>query len=89
MKIRRTIVKLSGLLALAISLSTLQPPPASAFEPVFEIRAKNGTAVVGAPFQRLAGVMDPDNSVRIGLELRSGLWIGYSSQHGLATVYEY
>lgn len=89
MKIRRAIGKLSGLLAIVISLAILQPPPASAFEPVFDIRAKNGTAVIGDPFQKLAGVMDPENSVRVGVELRSGLWIGYSSQHGLAIVFDY
>ncbi len=89
MKIRRTIGKLLGLLAIAFCLAILQPPLASAFEPVLDIRAKDGTAVIGDPFQKLAGAMDPENSVRIGVELRSGLWAGYDSRHGLAMVLDF
>ena len=53
--------KLSAITAILIFLTALQPLSASALEPVFKIRAKDGHTIVGAPFQMLSGVMDPEN----------------------------
>lgn len=89
MNAEHIIGKLSVLVTIIVVLVVFYPRPASAVEPVFEIRAKNGTAVAGYPAQRLVGALDPDNSVRIGVELGSGLWIGYTSRHGLAMVFEF
>jgi hypothetical protein len=83
------IGKLSAITAMFIILTVLQPLSASALEPVFQIRAKNGHTIVGDPLQRLSGVLDPENSVRIGVELGPGLWAGYDSTHGLAMVLEF
>ena len=84
-----TMGKLSAITAMLIFLTVLQPLSASAFEPVFEMRAKDGHTIVGAPFQMLSGVMDPENTVRIGVELMPGLRAGYDSEHGLAMVFEF
>jgi hypothetical protein len=84
-----TMCKLSAITALLIFLTVLQPLSASALEPVFEMKAKDGHTIVGAPFQRLSGVLDPENTVRIGVELMPGLWAGYGSEHGLAMVFEF
>jgi hypothetical protein len=83
------IGKLSAITAMLIFLTVLQPLSASALEPVFEIRAKDGHTIVGAPFQRLSSVLDAENTVRIGVELRPGLRAGYDSEHGLAMVFEF
>jgi hypothetical protein len=84
-----TTGKLSTITALLIFLTVLQPLSASALEPVFEMRAKDGHTIVGSPFQRLSGVLDHENTVRIGVELMPGLRVGYDSEHGLAMVFEF
>jgi hypothetical protein len=83
------IGKLSAVAIAVMMLVSWQPKTASAFEPVYEIRAKNGTDLVGGPLQRLVAVLDPHNSVRVGVEMRPDLWIGYSSRHGLAMVFDF
>lgn len=77
------IGKLYALTTMLMCLTVLQPLSVSALEPVFEIRAKDGHTVVGVPLQKLSGVLNPENSVRIGAELRPGLMIGFASEHGL------
>ena len=81
--------KLSAITAILIFLTALQPLSASALEPVFKIRAKDGHTIVGAPFQMLSGVMDPENTVRMGIELRPGMIIGFHSKHGFGLVLEF
>jgi hypothetical protein len=83
------IGKLSAMTAMLIFLNFLQPLSSSALETVFEIRAKDGHTIVGDPFQRLTGVLDPENFVRIGVELRPGLRAGFDSKHGLGLVLEF
>jgi hypothetical protein len=83
------IGKFSVVATIIMMLVSSQPRPASAFEPVYEIRAKNGTDVIGDRFQKVAGALDPENFVRIGVELGSDLWIGYDSEHGLAMVLDF
>ncbi|MGO9567245.1 MAG: hypothetical protein ACLP5H_06880 [Desulfomonilaceae bacterium] len=86
---RSMIGKLSAMTATLLFLTVLQPLSVSALEPVFEIRAKDGHTVVGDPLQRLSDVLDAENSVRIGVELRPGLRAGIDSEHGLALVFEF
>jgi hypothetical protein len=79
-------------LAVAITIVMLvlsQPRLVSAFELVYEIRANNGTELLGDPLQRLVGTLDADNSVRVGVKVRPGLWIGYSSRDGLSMVLDF
>ena len=81
--------KLSAITAILIFLTALQPLSASALEPVFEIRARDGHTIVDAPFQKLSAVMDPENYVRMGIELRPGMTIGFNSKHGFGLVLEF
>jgi hypothetical protein len=84
-----TIGRLSALVIAVAMLVFLQPRQVSAFELVYEIRATNGTELAGDRLQRLAGVLDPDNSVRVGIELRPDLWLGYSSRDGVTMVLDF
>lgn len=72
-----------------IILAVLAPSPSFAFQPVFEIRTKHGTVADGTLTQKFADATDPENSLRIGIELKHGIWLGYDSAHGLAMVYEF
>jgi hypothetical protein len=81
--------KLSAITAILIFLTALQPLSASALEPVFEIRAKDGHTIGDAPFQKLSAGMDPENTVRMGFELRPGMMIGFNSKYGLGLVLEF
>ena len=89
MNARYLIGKLSVLATIMMVLVVFQPKTASGLEPVFEIRAKDGTAIVGETAHRLAGAMDPENSVRMGIELRPGMTIGFDSKHGFGMVLEF
>ena len=83
------IRKLSATTAMLIFLTVLQPLSAFALEPVFEVRAKDGHTVVGDPLQKLSGVLNPENSVRLGVELRPGLNIGFASEQGLGMILQF
>ncbi len=83
------IGKLFVIATILLLLAALQPPSASALESVFEIRAKNGHTIVGGSFPRLFGVLNPENSLRIGVELRPGLMIGFESEHGLGMIFQF
>ena len=89
MNARCIIGKLSVLATIMMVLVVFQPTTASGIEPVFEIRAKDGTAIVGETAHRLAGAMDPENTVRMGFELRAGMMIGFNSKHGFGLVLEF
>lgn len=89
MNARYIIGKLSVLAAIMMVLVVFQPKTASAVEPVFEIRAKDGHTIVDAPFQRLSGAMDAENYVRMGIELRRGIRIGFDSKHGFGLVLDF
>lgn len=89
MNARYMIGKLLVLAAIMMVLVVFQPKTASGVEPVFEMRAKDGTAIVGEKAHRLAGVMDPENTVRMGIELRPGMIIGFHSKHGFGLVLEF
>ena len=89
MNTRYIIGKLSVLAATMMVLVAFQPITASGVEPVFEIRAKDGTAIVGDTTHRLAGAMDPENTVRVGFELRPGMMIGFNSKHGFGLLLEF
>jgi hypothetical protein len=83
------IGKLSVLATIMMVLVLFQPSTASGIEPVFEIRAKDGTAIVGETARKLAGSMDPENTVRMGLELRPRMMIGFNSKHGFGLLLEF
>jgi hypothetical protein len=76
-------------MAAILILGMLFDLPLFAWEPLFEIRTKGGTDIGSEPLQKLAGVMDSESSVRIGIELIPGITIGYDSVHGVAMVFEF
>jgi len=70
---------------LIATFAAASPPAASAWNMVFEIRANSGQPAPETNFQAL---MDPQNSVTIGVELM-GIRIGYDSRNGIAAVIEF
>jgi hypothetical protein len=89
MSARRIIGKMSAVAAVVTVLTALVAVPVAAWDTVFEIRAKDGTAIVGETTHRLAGAMDPENTVRMGFELRPGMMIGFNSKYGFGLVMEF
>ena len=61
----------------------LQPLTASAWETVFEIRDRHSYGMDDKRFEKNRALTIPSDSVRIGVELRPGLTIGFDSEHGL------
>jgi len=85
----RSIGKLTAIVTVATILTFFVALPASALDTVFEIRARNGPVGLDEPGSTLVRLMDPQNSVRVGVELRPGMLIGFDSKYGVGIIVEF